>query len=148
MIAQLNCFTFGYLFVELDVGSPVGVRNFLSVALASARSRLGPFFQNWLPIYVYVDNRNAKKWEKRVKTQEESPFSRSYVHLEWFGLTCGSLKLGYRKSGPNTGLNTFKARLIYTTIQNHPEYRIQIRHLEARSAHLLLAFTDVACGAG
>ena len=29
LIAQLNCFTFGYLFVELVVGSPVGMRNFL-----------------------------------------------------------------------------------------------------------------------
>ena len=42
MIAQLNCFTFGYLFVELVVGSPVGMGNFLSGALASARSRLSP----------------------------------------------------------------------------------------------------------
>ena len=30
MIAQLNCFTFGYLFVELVVGSPVGMRNFIA----------------------------------------------------------------------------------------------------------------------
>ena len=44
MIAQLNCFTFGYLFLELVVGSPVGMRNFLYVALAPARSRLGPIF--------------------------------------------------------------------------------------------------------
>ena len=46
-------FTFGYLFVELVVGSPVGMRNFLSEALASARGRLSPiFFQNWLPMYM------------------------------------------------------------------------------------------------
>ena len=52
-------FTFGYLFVELVVGSSVGMRNFLSEALASARSKLGPIFFSELATYVYVDDRNA-----------------------------------------------------------------------------------------
>ena len=59
------------------VGTPVGVRNFLSVTLASARSRLGP-------------TETQKNAQKKVKTQEKALYSRCYVHLEWFGLTCGS----------------------------------------------------------
>ena len=72
MIAQLNCFTFGYLFAELVVGSPVGVRNFLSVALASARSRLSPFFLE-LATYAYVDN----PVRKMAKTKGKNLFFES-----------------------------------------------------------------------
>ena len=65
----------------------MGVQNFLSVALASAKRRLGPTFSE-LASYVHIDGRNAKNGQKRMRTQEQSPFSRCYVDLEWFGLTC------------------------------------------------------------
>ena len=58
--------------------------------------------------------------KKKGENPRKKFFSTSYVRLEWLCLTCGSRKLGHRKFGPNTGLNTFEARLIYTTIQNHP----------------------------
>ena len=41
----------------------MGVRDFLSVALAAAKSSLSPFFLELAP-YVYVDDQNAKKMTK------------------------------------------------------------------------------------
>ena len=76
----------------------MGVQNFLSVALASARSRLGPFISE-LVTYVYNYGRNAKNGHKREKPPEKSPFFRD-VNLEWF---CN------RKSGQRVKNGTFRA---------------------------------------
>ena len=58
--------------------------------------------------------KNAKK---KVKTPGKGPF---FEMLRPFGVDWPDLwfwKSGHRKSGPNTGLNTFEAGLIFTTIR-------------------------------
>jgi len=54
LIAQLNLFAFGFLFVELVVATPVEWQTFVSVTPAATKSILDSFFslQNILSMYI------------------------------------------------------------------------------------------------
>ena len=97
MIAQLNLFAFGFLFVELAVVTPVERRNFVSVVRAAKKSKLGPiFFQNIRVIYKL----SMKKQKTGQKTEKKPPKKvffpappTSWLSLAGYGQTISSLRL-------------------------------------------------------
>ena len=74
MIAQLNLFAFGFLFVELVVATPVEWRTFVSVAPAATESILDSFFfQNILSMYI-LSMKQQKTWQKTDKNPKKNLF--------------------------------------------------------------------------
>ena len=64
LIAQLNLFAFGFLFVELVVATPVEWWIFVSVTPAATKSILDSFFSSKYPFYVYFVHDTAKNRAK------------------------------------------------------------------------------------
>jgi len=64
LIAQLNLFAFGFLFVELVVATLVEWRTFVSVTPAATKSILDSFFSSKYPFYVYFVHDTAKSRAK------------------------------------------------------------------------------------
>jgi len=56
LIAQLNSFALGYLFVELAVATPVERRTFILAIPTAKKSKLGPIsFQNIRIMCIHMD---------------------------------------------------------------------------------------------
>ena len=74
MIAQLNLFAFGFLFVELVVATPVEWRTFVSVTPAATKSILDSFFSSKiLSMYIMYMKQQKTGQIKQIKTLKK-PF--------------------------------------------------------------------------
>ena len=79
MIAQLNLFAFGFLFVELVVTTPVEWRTFVSVTPAATKSILDSFFlQNILFMYI-LSMTQQKAGQKTDTNPKKNMFLQFYL---------------------------------------------------------------------